>query len=50
MRMIDVEFSYWPFLLRNNEIETGEKGSDKAKHADQVSVATTNINPELLRH
>lgn len=48
--MIDVEFSYWPFLLRNNEIETGKKGSGKAKYADHAFVTTTNINPELLRH
>jgi hypothetical protein len=29
MRTIDVEFSYWPFLLRNNEIGTGKKGRAK---------------------
>jgi hypothetical protein len=50
MRMIDVEISYWPFLLHNNEIGSGKKGSGKAKYADHAFVAATNINPELLRH
>jgi hypothetical protein len=50
MRTMGVEFSYWPFLLRNNEIGTGKKRSAKAKHADHVFVAATNIHPELLRH
>jgi len=50
MRMVDVGFSYWPFLLRINEIGTGKKGSGKAKYADHAFVAATNINPELLRH
>jgi hypothetical protein len=50
MRTMGVEFSYWPFLLRNNEIGTGKKRSANAKHADRAFVAATNINPELLRH
>jgi hypothetical protein len=50
MRTMGVEFSYWPFLLRYNEIGSGKKWSAKAKHADHVFVASTNINPELLRH
>jgi len=37
MRTMGVEFSYWPFLLRNNEIGTGKKRSANAKHADVYS-------------
>src|SRR6478672_11127712 len=46
MRTMGVEFSYWPFLLRNNKIGTGKKRSANAKHADVYSsqrrIATQN--------